>query len=275
MRRLIFLYVDSDNAIEAPRGDVDDAFALVALLLARAPVAAVGAVAGNTSAARALAGNRATARVCGFDAPLLAGGEAGDSAPSEAARWLAESRDELRIVALGPLTNVARALRIDPSLQDRVDEIVVVGGNLSSSGRWPPVWPWEFNLWKDRPAAREVFDSRIPLTIVPLDVAKRLRAGGGDLARLGGPVGEWLRARSRRWLRRARLLKLRDWFPVWDLAAAMLLIEPGSFRAETSPVAIDRRGRVVFGAAGREANVVTALDRAALWRRFEGIVAGR
>lgn len=272
MQNMVPLYIDSDNAIEARRGDVDDAFAIVAMLLAGLPVAAIGAVSGNTSARRAIESNRATARVCSFAGPLLEGREPGDAASSEASRWLADRREQLRIIALGPLTNVARALRLDRTLERRIEELVLVGGNRASRGRWPPLWPWEFNLWRDREAAREVFASQIPLTIVPLDVAKRLRASGADLEMLPGPIGSWLRVRAGRWLRRAKLIKLRDWFPVWDLAAAMLVVDRARFRVDRLPVAIDARCHVTFGAGPREADVVAGFDREELWSAFAALV---
>lgn len=261
------LYIDADNAIEASRGDVDDAFALAALLLAGEPVAAIGAVAGNTSEAFAAEGNREVARRCGFGGALLRGGSASGE-PSEAARWLASTTGALRIAALGPLTTIASALRSEPALETRIERLVLVGGNRGSCGRWPPVWPWEFNLRKDRDAACHVFASRVPLTIVPLDVAKRLTVSGPDLMALPGAIGGYLRARSVRWLRRARLLKLRDRFPVWDLAAAMYLIDGSRFAVERTPVRFSRRGLVEFGRGDREADVITGFDRDAVWTAF-------
>jgi inosine-uridine nucleoside N-ribohydrolase len=265
------IYVDSDNAIEARSGDVDDAFAVAALLRSGLAVAALGAVAGNTSARDAMAGNREIARRCGFSGLLLSGRERGEHVPSEAARWLAATTGTLRVAALGPLTNVADALGIDGGLERRVEELVLVGGNRGSRGRWPPVWPFEFNLWKDREAASMLFASRMPLTIVPLDVAKRMMVRGQELEALRGEIGSYLCARSRRWLLRARLLKARDAFPVWDLVAAMLLIDRKPFLIERAHVRFTKRGRLEFGRGEREADVVVSFDRDKLWTAFVGM----
>ena len=275
MHAMTPVYVDSDNAIVARAGDVDDAFALAALLLSDVRVAAIGAVAGNTSAANALAGNRETARRCGWDGPLLAGVKPGESAPSDAAAWLASAQGPLRVVALGPLTNIARALRLDGSLASRIEEVVLVGGNRGSRGRWPPFWPWEFNLWRDRDAAAALFASRIPLTIVPLDVAKRLMFRGSELAALRGEPGEWLCRQSRRWLWRARLIKLRDRFPVWDLVAAMVVVERSMFDVARVPVRFSTRGHLAFGGEGRDADVVVSFERDAVWKAFVELVERR
>jgi inosine-uridine nucleoside N-ribohydrolase len=263
------LYIDADNAIEAPSGDVDDAFAIAAILCAGLPVAAIGAVAGNTSEAAAAYGNRELARRCGFRGVLLRGEGRGSS---EAARWLVETSGALRVAALGPLTNVAEALRLDPAVEARIERLVLVGGNRSTKGRWPPLWPWEFNLWKNREAAGALFASKVPITIVPLDVAKRLTARGADLRALRGPIGAYLRERSNRWLWRARILKLRDRFPVWDLVAAMYLVDEAMFRVERSSVRSDARGLVELGRGGREVDVVASFDRDEVWSAFARLV---
>ncbi len=176
------------------------------------------------------------------------------------------------MAALGPLTNVADALRLDPGLAARIEQLVLVGGNRSSPGRWPPIWPWEFNLWKDRDAARDVFDAAIPLTIVPLDVAKRMMVRGAELDALRGKPGRYLRDRSQRWLRRARFIKLRDAFPIWDLVAAMLLVDSAAFRVERLAVTFTRRGLLEFGRGEREAEVVGSFDRSALWGAFTTLI---
>src|SRR5204863_73046 len=98
---------------------------------------------------------------------------AGPAVESEASRFLAATPEPVRIVALGPLTNVAAALEAKPELARRIVELVVVGANPASRGRWPPLWPFEFNLTKDRRATSAVLGSEVPLTFVPLDAAKR------------------------------------------------------------------------------------------------------
>ena len=75
-------------------------------------------------------------------------------------------------------------------------------------------------------ATRAVFASDLPLTIVPLDVARRLRAGPGDLRGLPGALGDFLRRHSARWSRRSLLLRGSRRFPVFDLAAAAYVLAP-------------------------------------------------
>jgi hypothetical protein len=95
---------------------------------------------------------------------------------AEAAERLAVLPEGTDLLALGPLTNIARACRLDPRLPDRIS-LRAVGGNLSSRGFLPPLWPYEFNMARDPSAAREVFRGAWKgLLLFPLDVVRRVRA---------------------------------------------------------------------------------------------------
>jgi inosine-uridine nucleoside N-ribohydrolase len=266
------IFIDSDNGMGSPRGDVDDAFAIAALLRASIPIAAIASVGGNTSERRAANNNAVLARLFGYRGPLLRGAECGVRAPSEASRFLAAPREKtLRIAALGPLTNIASALR-DGAPATSFENVVVVGGNLSSRGRWPPVWPHEFNLTKDRAASREVFSSAIPLTIFPLDVARTLWIERRDLDALGEPFGSHARRYSARWFRRLRMLKWTGRFPVWDLAAAMYLIAPELFTIVKVNASMPKDGWIDFRRGERLVAVCLQLDRRRVWERFVALL---
>ncbi|MGB0035455.1 MAG: nucleoside hydrolase [Candidatus Acidiferrales bacterium] len=78
---------------------------------------------------------------------------------------------EISIVAVGPLTNVGTVLRADPALASMIRSIVIMGGSLSGGNVTPAA---EFNLWVDPEAARIVFDADVPLTMVGLDVTRKV-----------------------------------------------------------------------------------------------------
>jgi len=65
------LFIDSDNAMGSPSGDVDDGLALAALIRSGATIAAIAAVAGNTSAPLAYDNNRALCQLLDCDAPCF------------------------------------------------------------------------------------------------------------------------------------------------------------------------------------------------------------
>ncbi len=76
------------------------------------------------------------------------------------------------IVALGPLTNIARALARDPELASMVGQIVITGGAVLGPGNITPVA--EFNIYCDPASAQAVFRSPSTKTLVPLDVTNRV-----------------------------------------------------------------------------------------------------
>src|SRR5271165_6432610 len=86
-------------------------------------------------------------------------------------RIVRSSPGEISIVAVGPLTNVATALRADPDLAPMIRSIVLMGGSLSGGNITPAA---EFNFYVDPEAARIVFDAGVPLTMVGLDVTRQV-----------------------------------------------------------------------------------------------------
>jgi inosine-uridine nucleoside N-ribohydrolase len=76
---------------------------------------------------------------------------------------------EVTLITVGPLTNVAAALNGDPDLASLVKGIVMMGGSLSGGNITPAA---EFNIYVDPEAAKIVFQSGIPITMVGLDVTR-------------------------------------------------------------------------------------------------------
>jgi inosine-uridine nucleoside N-ribohydrolase len=77
---------------------------------------------------------------------------------------------EVTLLPVGPLTNIATALSIDSELAGMVKGIVMMGGSLSGGNITPAA---EFNIYVDPEAARIVFQSGIPLTMVGLDATRK------------------------------------------------------------------------------------------------------
>lgn len=104
-----------------------------------------------------------------------------------------ESFGRLHLVTLGPLTNIASALTEDPTLAQRVERCVIMGGASDAVGNVTPVS--EYNFWVDPEAAAAVLDSGMPMTmvgwdisrkyaVIPPDLAASIRATGSPTARL-------------------------------------------------------------------------------------------
>ncbi len=79
---------------------------------------------------------------------------------------------EVTLCTLGPLTNVALALRLEPAIAGRLAGIVMMGGGFFEGGNTTPAA--EFNIYVDPVAAAEVFGSGIDLVMMPLDVTHQV-----------------------------------------------------------------------------------------------------
>ena len=79
--------------------------------------------------------------------------------------------NEISIFPIGPLTNIAMAIRKEPKFAKAVRELVIMGGAIQEGGNITPLA--EFNIYVDPHAAHIVFHSGIPITLIPLDVAHK------------------------------------------------------------------------------------------------------
>ncbi|MDO8665709.1 MAG: nucleoside hydrolase, partial [Gemmatimonadales bacterium] len=96
---------------------------------------------------------------------------------------LRAAREPVVLVTLGPLTNLALALRLDADfVRARVVRHVAMGGNIAAAGNTGP--HSEFNVWCDPEAAREVFASGLGTEMVGLDVTRRLVIPAAAVAKL-------------------------------------------------------------------------------------------
>lgn len=101
---------------------------------------------------------------------------------------------DVTIITLGPLTNIAKALNRDPEIAGMIGEIVMMGGSLSGIGNVTPAA--EFNMYYDPEAARTVFHSRTTKTLVPLDVTNQIALSWdfvGELPNVETRAGNLLR----------------------------------------------------------------------------------
>ncbi|MDB4349865.1 nucleoside hydrolase [Omnitrophica bacterium] len=86
------------------------------------------------------------------------------------------------IIATGPLTNIAKIVSKDPRVSGLIKRIYIMGGAISVKGNVTPYA--EFNIYNDPEAASIVFSSRIPKTLVSLDVTQRVVLEKKDLSGL-------------------------------------------------------------------------------------------
>jgi purine nucleosidase len=89
---------------------------------------------------------------------------------------------EITLVCIGPLTNVAIAIRQEPRIVENVKEVFIMGGAIRHEGNTTPLA--EFNTYVDPHAAHIVFHSGMPITLTPLDVTYDCIFTKQDQARL-------------------------------------------------------------------------------------------
>jgi purine nucleosidase len=102
--------------------------------------------------------------------------------------------DEISIFPIGPMTNIAMAIRKEPRFAKAVRELVIMGGAIQEAGNMTPLA--EFNIYVDPHAAHIVFHSGIPMTLIPLDVTHKclLKQEHVDrLMKVDSPVTRFLR----------------------------------------------------------------------------------
>jgi inosine-uridine nucleoside N-ribohydrolase len=134
---------------------------------------------------------------------------------------------EVTVLAIGPMTNIALALRLKPNLETKIKQIVFMGGNIKAAGNASP-WA-EFNFWFDPEAARMVLRSRIPKKVMfALDVCNTApihKAEFDQIASAHTPIADLFREDLGN--RYPGFLKHPDGTAyMWDSLAAAYLIDP-------------------------------------------------
>jgi len=137
------------------------------------------------------------------------------ASPSAAETLVALARahgERLTLIALGPLTNLALALRLDADALRRTGRVVMMAGAVDVPGNVTP--DAEFNAYVDPDAAREVFDAGLRVDLVPLDATRQATINGDQLhaalARRPGPLAARIEACTERMFRRWGYMHLHD-----------------------------------------------------------------
>jgi inosine-uridine nucleoside N-ribohydrolase len=152
---------------------------------------------------------------------------------------LMNSREKLTVVPVGPLTNIALALKTEPRIKSKIERIVLMGGAF-----FPP--RAEYNIYRDRIAAEIVFRSGVPVTAVGLDVTEKCKLQGADLDRLRSaknPASQFL----------VRLIELwqngrSDQYPtLHDPLAVASTLRPGLIETQLGQVEVETSSPLTFG----------------------------
>ena len=288
----------------------DDAFAML-LAGATANLIAVTTVSGNVGLASTTRNANVVREVGALDVPIYAGaarplageplhapdihGDSGLDGPTlptpsreieatpavEAILRYTREVDGLWLVPTGPLTNIAHALRVDPTLVDRIAGISLMGGSRTFGNTTPAA---EFNILADPEAAHVVFSSGANIIMAGLDLTHQFRLGWDEIdafRALNSKVGVFAADLLTFFMERYEARSGMPSAPMHDPCAVMAVTHPELFETERLNVSVERYGEHTRGMTlcdtrelhhRQEANatVLTRIDREAAFNHLLG-----
>jgi purine nucleosidase len=165
-------------------------------------------------------------------------------------RLAKENPGELELIAIGPLTNLALALHLDPDLPSRFKRLVIMGGAIYAQGNTTN-FPAEFNIFADPDAATVVFDRWPELTMVSWEATIAHGMQLEDFTKLlayDNPRSQFLKKTTRKTLEFLKEVLNRDMSYAADPLAMAVLMEPEIIRKEVHKfVQIERHGQLSRG----------------------------
>ena len=179
--------------------------------------------------------------------PLPALRPAPGYAAVELARRVLEAPGEIALLTLGPLTNIALAMRLEPRFVGAVKEIIAMGGTVLGPGNVSAVA--SANLLNDPEAAKVVFHSGVPLTMVGLDATRQVRITPQRRDRMraaGTEIAEFI-YRVTGFYANAYLSEGIAGFPVHDLVVMAYALRPGLFQTQRLAVDIETESSLTAG----------------------------
>jgi len=185
------------------------------------------------------------------------------------------SDQPVTLVTLGPLTNVALALRDDPGLADKIGSIYIMGGAVNVGGNVGPSIgsdndTAEWNIYADPQAAKEVFESNANIALVPLDATNDAPVTQEFVQTLGNaaqtPVADFVHNVL------MKMLSFGD-YSFWDPTAAAIAYDESLTTFESAPltVATDEgtdSGSTIVATDGKADRYATSANLQELEQRF-------
>ena len=192
---------------------------------------------------------------------------------------LMASDGDITLVPVGPLTNIATAMRMEPRIIPKIQEIVLMGGAVGLGNASPAA---EFNIYADPEAAHVVFTSGVKITMMPLDLTNTALANMQIIERMegiGNKAGK-LFGDIMRFTFSSQAVNGLDAGPVHDVTAVTYLVAPELYHTQDMFVEIDTNrygpgyGRTICDANNRyhrkpNATVGLSIDLDRFWDLVE------
>lgn len=169
-----------------------------------------------------------------------------DSAAQAIVKLSHSGTEKITILSVGGLTNIALALEIDPSLETRVENLIIMGGAFGFNQHRGNVSPVaEANIANDPLAADRVLSSNMPTTIVGLDVTHEILVKAKfieDMASAFGDTGRFIADTMKYYMNFHHTISGRYECPLHDASAVAYLLNPNLFKTIQAPVRVVTNG---------------------------------
>lgn len=162
-------------------------------------------------------------------------------------RTLLASQGDITVVTTGPMTNLAMALRLEPRISEKIARIVLMGGSITNGNVSPAA---EFNILADAEAACVCFRSGRPITMVGLDVTRRVLCYPEiveRMSRIGNPASELFVALMEHFCKTQKAIFGWEGGPLHDPVTIASLIDPQLLTLKPMNVQIDIRSTQSYG----------------------------
>lgn len=209
--------------------------------------------------------------------PVVSQAEPG-AAPEHIIRLARAHPGQVTLIAIGPLTNLALALRAAPDIAELVAQVVVMGGAFGTGGKGGNVTPFaEANIHNDPEAADAVLAGGWPVTLIGLDVTTLCVLTNAEAARLsvcGGEEGRFASEVSRGYAAAYARHDGLDGCCLHDVAAVAYALDPGPFQIRRGVITVGldeaRRGETRWGGSQDRPiqSAALAADPAVIVTRF-------
>jgi inosine-uridine nucleoside N-ribohydrolase len=164
--------------------------------------------------------------------------------------------ERLTLIALGPLTNLALALRLDADALRRIGRVVIMAGAVDVPGN--STRDAEFNAYVDPDATREVFDAGLLVDLVPLDATRQTTINSDKLhaalARQPGPLAARIAAFTE------QSFRLWGYMHLHDPLAVGLAVDASLARWQPARIVVGESGQTRRGAGAPNCRVAHAIE---------------
>lgn len=168
------------------------------------------------------------------------------NAPNKIVEIVNANIDEITILALGPLSNLARAFQIDTNLPNKIKSLVIMGGAIDVAGNKNRVA--EFNFFVDPEAAEQVLKTKVKKILIPLDACEKILLKIADFQKIKNKkLREILLPMMEHFLQGLKNDENARGILVYDVLAAYYLLNPTAFKTQAMDLVVETQGKYTRG----------------------------